>query len=218
MKSKHYFKGVGTKKKKKKRSGCSCFPFTLKCFFSPNRGPQRTDFSGPGELRCPGREGQVVLDFPPASAQQPSRTAGMRLPQSPLPGQGRFPAKTSAHPLIRFRLQMKYNRRAEMGKMGFFMRQCALCEWAAHKPWLASKSSAKSKELPHHRSLCTYFICLRKETRASILSRRNDTTVVNPFGLLCGSLALSCCTRRHCEGLDSDPESRGVSVLPAELL
>lgn len=102
------------------------FPFHFGASF-PKRGPQRTDFSSPAELCRPGRGGQLVLGFPPASIQPHARTAGMRLPRSPLPGQGRFPAKTSAHPLIRFRLQMKYNCRAEMGKTGFFMRHSVHC-------------------------------------------------------------------------------------------
>lgn len=103
------------------------FPFHLACLFAPSQGPQRGGFARPAELAALGGKGGRPGSAPASVRPAWLRAAGMRLRPSPLPGQRRFPARTSADPLIRFRLQMKYNCRAEMGKMGFFMRHSVRC-------------------------------------------------------------------------------------------
>jgi len=155
----------------KKRSGCSYFPFALKRPFSPRRGP-RGRAPGPAELCRPGSEAHAALHFPPAGAQPPS----------PLPGRGRFPAKASAHPLSRFRLQMKYNCRAERGKMGFFMRHSVHCVngLLINHGW--PQNPLQNPKSCHITDLSVLILSAHKRKHGHQFSRRNDTAAVNPFG------------------------------------
>lgn len=73
-----------------------------------------------------GRKRQVVLD-PPSSHPAALPRCQAVAASVTAPRAGQFPAKTSTDPLTRFRLQMKYHCRAEMGKMGFFRRHSVHC-------------------------------------------------------------------------------------------
>lgn len=85
---------------------------------------------------------------------------------------------------------MKYSCGLDGGKQGFYEGLYALCQWAAHKPGLASKSLAKSNELLHGRPI-SYCVCLQEEAGTWVLSR-SDTVVVNLWSSS-AELGPGCC-------------------------